>query len=123
MDNFYEVGAFYAFEYEETVSKNPNFVWWECIEIKDGFAILYRMSKDHKGDPRPSTTPVELNFKSMIKRPYVKRMFLSPYDYVFESNIGGYSYMKFKILPDNLERNVMVVDLDENFFIKNVSFS
>lgn len=62
-----KVGEFYAFDYEKDRVKDHNFVWWECIEVRDEWAILYRMSKDYKGDPRPSVTPIEVTHKGLIR--------------------------------------------------------
>lgn len=117
MDNdFYEIGAFYALHYEDM--KKPDFVWRECIDIRDGWAVLYKMGTDYKGDPRPDTCVVPLSFREIKKRPYYQRLYL---DEGVEIEMTTHAnYLKFRILPDYAKADAKyIIEVDENFYMKN----
>lgn len=75
----FEKGELYAFEHEKDRVKQPGFTWWECIEIRGRWAILYKMSKDYKGDPRPSTTEVEIDTKGIIRGPKLTVLYIDEF--------------------------------------------
>lgn len=108
MENqIFEIGGLYAFDYEKDRTTDPNFVWWECIEIREGWAILYRMSKDHKGDPRPSTTPIEVTYKGMIKGPKLHTYYLDEF-------VTDGIFLKARILECEKDSTAYKVSFDDN---------
>lgn len=56
-----KVGKKYRFTYDEL--KNV----WECVSIKNDWATLIRMSKDHAGKPRMVSTSIEVDSEYLIE--------------------------------------------------------
>lgn len=104
------VGGRYKFEYERNTKTAP----WKCVYIESGWATLQRMSYDHRGNERMSTTSVNIADKHglhEVKGYVVPTMYISNrgefYGISFERNENDIGSVEIWV-EDNKIREAIV---------------